>query len=187
MGGALCSFNDGATGRLSHRAVYISYCDFTENGYTAQDAEESDENSGGAVFLRTSGVGLVVNLIQSNFTENSANLGGAVTVSAAQMLKSSLCYIDSCMFRSNSADKMGGAILVAGDFNLILEATTLKANRAVTGAGLWLGLGTGLIIPEWNLQTSFEENTAVASGGGIACDECRRSSSSAMRCPDLLV
>lgn len=116
--------------------------------FTGNTANHSTQGYGGAIYENA-------NLsAQAEFTNNTANFGGAIFNS----VNGNLSLTDSS-FSGNTATKSGGAIYTSGE--AVIENTSFQSNTA-TSVG-------GAVFNQKNLaltNSSFTENTA-AQGGAL--------------------
>ncbi|RAP47174.1 MAG: hypothetical protein BZ136_06645 [Methanosphaera sp. rholeuAM74] len=165
----------------------IENCTFTENeaysGGAIDDEgisstiEDSvfDKNTaidcGGAVFTINNGTGTTTNLNNCNFTENSAENGGAVAIIGNVTIN-----IDECSFDQNTANSYGGAYYsewnLPNTSRLFKHASITNSNftnntagnyPAIydTNSGAWNGGSSSTVIDNCN----FENNTATDASG----------------------
>lgn len=140
----------------------IYNCNFINNSAT---------ESGGAVYL---GEKSEVSLVNSNFTKNSAIMGGAIYINGKNHVLHSLNFIENsafyggalsygecigtvvnnCNFIKNSADDGGGAIDCVYAFNYI-ENCYFADNYCRSGEMIGFGKSLGLIFEEGNLVSKI--------------------------------
>lgn len=108
-------------------------------------------NSGGAVMVRA-----VTTIQDTSFTQNEANVGGAVYTKANITLKNST-------FDSNTAEKWGGAVFCAENTKNTIESSDFVSNHAKQWGGAIFSNG------ELDVSgTSFTKNDANDGGAVLA-------------------
>jgi len=130
-----------------HTTYLINNCTFIGNNATGIGSPGTP-SSGGAVFLARDTEGTVAN---SRFYNNTATLGGAISISAA---KNSLkATVDNCVFENNTAvgsvdsEAIGGAIRIGGlasSDNMVatIENSEFTNNAAADGGSAIYNAGT---------------------------------------------
>ena len=153
---------DGTT--MTYRLDYTS--DPAMANRTVMDVQETILYYTGLELPQDLGVGGAVNILasnanitNSNFTRNTARLGGALYVGS----DSGNTIIDRSIFRANEAYERGGAVNLHAS-GADIDDSKFYDNKAVDGGALYVG-GVGT---ENNLhRTIFEGNNATGYGAGI--------------------
>ena len=133
--GAAINVNADGSG---HTTYLINNCTFIGNNATGIGSPGTP-SSGGAVFLARDTEGTVAN---SRFYNNTATLGGAISISAA---KNSLkATVDNCVFENNTvvgsvdSEAIGGAIRIGGlasSDNMVVSVENSKFTNNVAPDG----------------------------------------------------
>ncbi|WP_297980397.1 right-handed parallel beta-helix repeat-containing protein, partial [uncultured Methanobrevibacter sp.] len=136
---------------------------YSEANLIISDSEfinNTADEYGGAIMLLGSGENIISS---SNFTNGSANNGGALAVKANLVL-------DSSRLEYNNASLNGGAVYVDNSKNGLIEIKNnfLNVNIAQNGGAAYIYGGDKQINLSNNI---FAENTANSYGGAIALNE----------------
>ena len=110
-----------------------------------------DDDIGPYALLQTKNV--FVKIMRSTFLNNSAEIGGAISMTVMNKITTQT-YIIDCVFLNNSAERDGGAILLNTRINekiflffkrlrnyhqsVIIENSTVSDNSAISGAGVYI-------------------------------------------------
>lgn len=141
----------------------------TAQGLSGNGVAPSHSYGGGAVYW----VGRDGSIINSNFTDNTANIGGAVYYSNSnnQSITDSTFLNNSATMTSLDNDALstpgGGAIYYYTTNNARIENVNFTENSAYKGGAIYYSKGTNVSI----MDSSFSKNEANASssatGGAI--------------------
>eukprot|EP00935_MAST-01C_sp_MAST-1C-sp1_P002280 g2280.t1 len=83
-------------------------------------------------------------------------LGGAIYINGGTLT------IQMCTFQGNTADSVGGAILIADGGTLTIQMCTFQGNKATYGGAIYIYQGSLTIT-----DTTFTSNSANEKGGAI--------------------
>jgi predicted outer membrane repeat protein len=147
----------GALAVFSCNGAVIRKCRFEDNVSTS---------AGGAIFLNESNSIRIANCV---FIENqSGNHGGAVLVQVGS------AQIDSCLFARNSCPGNGGAV---GGFlaqNTLMTRSTLVANSATGGGGVFSNQSSQMTVTR-SIVVNSAGNGLQRETGGVLANSCNDS------------
>jgi len=162
----------------------LQYSHFQQYHGSALEAEKSSLSLRFCTFKSgkgTEGTGLLctacteVVLVDSEFRELVAQIGGAVSMVGQAGLSSSLIVV-RCLFEGNQAEDAGA--LSASSIHAILDSCTFRSNSAKIAGGKGRGgavlLTCALSSLNCNyslLKSVFEGNTALVKGGAISWED----------------
>jgi len=101
------------------------------------------------------------------FRENCAKRGGAVYL-VGYPSQSSL-RMTGCVFQSNSAPGLGGAVRIDGEGDVVMGDCRFVGNRGGAGGAIYCGAGARVIM---NRCVVAGNTAADGEGGGIAAWDC---------------
>ena len=140
-------YDGGAINVQEQVELSITNCIFKDN---------SAQFRAGAIFA---GFNVTPTIRETKFVGNKAVYGGAIEVQ--QHL-----YVTNCVFKDNSAQVMGGAIITANKVTLNLQGALFVGNEAVSGGAIYALQDVTLTMQE----TTFVGNKALKSGGALIID-----------------
>ncbi|PNH09496.1 hypothetical protein TSOC_003879 [Tetrabaena socialis] len=126
-----------------HPSALIVHSNFTYNAAGTY---------GGSMHVQAACGGQLLVCNDTNFTNNTAALGGAISIFSME----------------SSYDGMDGYTTCTTTAGLVLESASVLYNSAQSGGGLHLAQGASAIVT----GTTFQENRAELLGGAIASVDC---------------
>ena len=115
-----------------------------------------DTDTGGRIVLAFN---VKSNIRETNFTGNSApNTAGALMV-----YSQTDCHVEWCIFHSNTANTVGGAVVISIRSSLRIENTNFTNNNSTDGGAIGIDVNCKLHTEMCN----YWENVAKQTGGAI--------------------
>ena len=165
------------TGDVNGGAIYLMDASTLNNVTVVGSRASTDSGTsrgGAAYFARTNNGPKNVNIYNSSFEENNADLGGGL------YFEKITTHIYGTSFEGNVANQNGGALYSQNDDGYIYTST-FKHNSAKNGGAIYSQDGHIQIS-----DSALEFNTAEEKGGAIYYNYLSRSGSSALLRVDLL-
>ena len=124
--------------------------------------ENNSTNSGGAIYLKWVGN---TSLIRNNFSNNLASYCGAIDITAS--LVNSLIEIMNCFFRENNSTNYGGAIYMEKSGNTSIKKSSFSNNLVfINGAAIHLFASLSNSLIEI-IDCVFMDNNSTSLGGAV--------------------
>ena len=144
------------------------------------------------VNLRSSGyggalsvVGGVIDVKDTNFTQCSSQMGGAVSIVDYQCSRSepvlSSVSINNCIFEKCSSEQRGGAIFSSSGTTLVNSSSFISCSAQISGGSIHASQG-GSEVFLTVLSSLFNGSTAYESGGGVLHAQNAKTVLSGLRC-----
>ena len=172
----------GAAIYMHYATVHLRHCVFEENtsagglggaiynwggSLTISDSVFSDNHSvngeGGAI---NSEYGATLTVLRCTFRNNTAQLGGAISITGNLIVQQTIARVSDSTFVQNVALGSGGAIANSGHTSFALQHSTLNGNTASSGGAIY---NNGFILADLTVDLcTFAGNSAInGCGGGI--------------------
>ena len=176
-----CTFEDN---RASHGGAFFGGFDLICKIIGSQFLKNSASQQGGAINVQTNANLLITNsrlernfvdtdtgggivlafnvkstILETNFTGNSApNTAGALMV-----YSQSDCHVEMCVFHSNTANTVGGAVAISITSSLRIKNSNFTNNNSTDGGAICIDLTCKLHTE----MCSYWKNVAKQTGGAI--------------------
>uniref|UniRef100_UPI00386C7447 beta strand repeat-containing protein n=1 Tax=Methanobrevibacter sp. TaxID=66852 RepID=UPI00386C7447 len=139
--------------------LVVKDCKFYNNSGIGPGSAGTSSSQGGAILVMDEGAS--ADISGSEFINNTADLGGAVSISSAT---SGTFTIDECNFTDNKANELGGAIYEYTDGSPIaVSNSNFTKNTAQAGGAIFVAAGSELDVDD----CTFTENNGSINGGAI--------------------
>ena len=148
----------GAIQASAGASVKIRSAVFANNRAVTSDIHAEGVRWGGAIYVAAGALAVHDSTFVNNAVSNPVSLpdkGGAIYASASSVT------IDNCTFRNNTAE-FGGAVYGDAATAMNIARSVFTLNRARYGGALYALQGPAAIT-----SSSFDQNTASTSGGGL--------------------
>jgi hypothetical protein len=123
--------------------------------------DRGDHRAGGAVAC----FGAEIVASDCTFTDNQADLGGAVYVEDAH------AELTGCRFERNRAARSGGALFAGRGTDVVLEGGFFRANAAPEGGAVFLGGAAALTGSTFRANWAFRGGALFACGAAASASE----------------